>query len=165
LESTTYTVDGKEFELKHYGVKGMKWGRRKAPPQQTGTGRRGRQAGADSPEAQAAAKEARRQKVKRAATIGAAAVGTALAAYGTYKLVKMYKSKQRAKGLAATQRMMQQEQDAFLEATRRALENDPHVKSVKISAANNLVRTDYSSNKNGSSYLRQIRDFGYDDKW
>lgn len=29
MESTIYTVDGKEFELKHYGVKGMKWGVRK----------------------------------------------------------------------------------------------------------------------------------------
>ena len=33
MESTElaiYTVDGKEFELQHYGVKGMKWGVRKA---------------------------------------------------------------------------------------------------------------------------------------
>lgn len=29
MKSTTYTIDGKEFELKHYGVKGMKWGKRK----------------------------------------------------------------------------------------------------------------------------------------
>lgn len=29
MESTTYTVDGREFELQHYGVKGMKWGVRK----------------------------------------------------------------------------------------------------------------------------------------
>ena len=30
MESTIYTVAGKEFELQHYGVKGMKWGHRKA---------------------------------------------------------------------------------------------------------------------------------------
>jgi hypothetical protein len=30
MESTIYTVGGKEFELQHYGVKGMKWGVRKA---------------------------------------------------------------------------------------------------------------------------------------
>ena len=30
MESTIYTVDGKSFELQHYGVKGMKWGVRKA---------------------------------------------------------------------------------------------------------------------------------------
>ena len=29
MESTTYTVDGKEFELQHFGVKGMKWGVRR----------------------------------------------------------------------------------------------------------------------------------------
>lgn len=29
MESTTYMVAGQEFELKHYGVKGMKWGKRK----------------------------------------------------------------------------------------------------------------------------------------
>lgn len=29
MESTIYTVGGQEFELQHYGVKGMKWGVRK----------------------------------------------------------------------------------------------------------------------------------------
>ena len=29
MESTIYTVNGRDFELKHYGVKGMKWGVRK----------------------------------------------------------------------------------------------------------------------------------------
>lgn len=92
METTTYTINGKEFELQHHGVKGMKWGRRKARPQSTGNGRRG-QASADSPEAQAAAKEARRRKVKRAAMIGAAVVGTALAAYGAKKASDLLKDK------------------------------------------------------------------------
>jgi hypothetical protein len=30
MESNTYTVNGREFELRHHGVKGMKWGVRKA---------------------------------------------------------------------------------------------------------------------------------------
>ena len=29
MESNTYTINGKEFELQHYGIKGMKWGKRK----------------------------------------------------------------------------------------------------------------------------------------
>jgi len=62
MESTIYTVNGKTFELQHHGVKGMKWGKRKARPQPTGVGRRSGQTTADSPEAQAAAKEARRKK-------------------------------------------------------------------------------------------------------
>ena len=93
MESTTYTIDGKEFELQHHGVKGMKWGRRKAQPQSTGGGRRGRQVSTDSPEAQAAAKEARRKKAKRAVAIGAAVVGTALAVYGAKKASDALKDK------------------------------------------------------------------------
>ena len=30
MESNTYMIAGQEFELQHYGVKGMKWGHRKA---------------------------------------------------------------------------------------------------------------------------------------
>lgn len=36
MESDTYTVNGREFELQHHGVKGMKWGKRKARPQSIG---------------------------------------------------------------------------------------------------------------------------------
>ena len=30
MKSTTYMVAGQEFELRHYGIKGMKWGVRRA---------------------------------------------------------------------------------------------------------------------------------------
>ena len=93
MESTTYTVGGKEFELKHYGVRGMKWGRRKARPDPVGIGRRGRQADTDSPEARAAAKEVRRQKAKRAMKIGAAVVAAGLAVYGAKKLNDVVRDK------------------------------------------------------------------------
>lgn len=103
MESTIYTVAGKEFELKHYGVRGMKWGRRKARPQSTGTGRRGGQAATDSTQSEAARKEARRVKAKKAAKItaayGAIAVASVIAGYGARTVVsarqsmstKMYK--------------------------------------------------------------------------
>ena len=96
MESTIYTVGGKTFELQHHGVKGMKWGRRKARPQSTGTGRRGGQATTDSAQSEAARKEARRAKAKKAAKIGAAVVGTALAAYGAKKLHDVVRDKNEA---------------------------------------------------------------------
>ena len=89
METTIYTVGGKTFELRHHGVKGMKWGRRKARPQATGTGRRGGQAPADSAQSEAA----RKQKMKRAAKIGAAVVGTALTAYGAKKIHDVVRDK------------------------------------------------------------------------
>lgn len=90
---STYTVNGREFELQHHGVKGMKWGKRKARPEPVGTGRRSAKNTSDSPEAQAAAKEARRVKVKRAAKIGAAVVGASLAVYGAAKLHSVIRDK------------------------------------------------------------------------
>lgn len=83
MESNTYTIDGKEFELKHYGVKGMKWGRRKARPEAVGHTPGGKQSVETD---EVARKEARRAKAKRAAKIGAAVVAAGLAAYGATKL-------------------------------------------------------------------------------
>lgn len=97
---STYTVNGVTFtarhesnELKHHGVKGMKWGRRKARPEPVGNGHRGGRAITDSPEAQAAAKEARQQKAKRAAKIGAAVVAAGLTVYGAKKLHDVVRGK------------------------------------------------------------------------
>ena len=102
METTIYTIDGKDFELRHYGVKGMKWGRRKARPQPTGMGRSRGQVD-NSPEAQAARQEARRQKLKRAAKIGAAVAGAALAAYGTYKVAQYMQDKRNTAAMQKAQ--------------------------------------------------------------
>lgn len=72
-------------ELWHYGVPGMKWGKRKARPFATGTSSSGTQQQAKSQEQ---VKAERKAKAKKAAIAGAAVAGTALAAYGAYKLVK-----------------------------------------------------------------------------
>lgn len=108
---TFYAVPQRSDELYHYGVKGMKWGHRKRQDPVSGVGRRlsgayqnmsnnmaarkqaaqqqrqARQAERNTPEAQAKRAE-RVAKAKKAAKIGAAVAGTALAAYGTYKLAK-----------------------------------------------------------------------------
>lgn len=90
VNGTVYAVPTRSNELYHHGVKGMKWGRRKARPDTTGSTRRAAKSASTSSDAQ---HEARNAKVKKAAKIGAAVAGTALAAYGAYKLSKFVKNK------------------------------------------------------------------------
>lgn len=78
-----------EYELYHAGVKGMKWGVRKAKPQASGT----RPGNAKADQKVAKKRLTTGQKV----AIGAAIAGTALAAVGAYKLAKIYGPKLRAK--------------------------------------------------------------------
>lgn len=93
VNGATFTTRHEANELQHFGVKGMKWGRRKARPEPIGISRRVARTSTDSPEAQAAAKEARKQKAKRAAKIGAAVVAAGLAVYGAKKLNDVVRDK------------------------------------------------------------------------
>lgn len=68
--------------LAHHGIKGMKWGVRHDPE------RVGRNGTSRTPEGQSKHKRGLSSKAKRRLKVGAAIVGTALVAYGAYKLGK-----------------------------------------------------------------------------
>ena len=79
-------------ELYHYGVKGMKWGVRRARKNDvSGTSSKKRKT--DNDDNQTTKKKGLSDRQKTALKIGAAAAGTALAAYGAYKVSNMIKDK------------------------------------------------------------------------
>jgi hypothetical protein len=105
---TFYAAPQRSNELYHWGVKGMKWGKRKAQPVAVNSTRRSSTSTNIDPVAQ---REARKTKIKKAVKIGAAVAGTALAAYGAYKLDKALKNKAysvaHARGVAAASKFME----------------------------------------------------------
>lgn len=79
-----YAICGEEF-LAHHGILGQKWGKRNGPPYPLDPEDHSK-AEKDAAKKRTGMSDETKQKLKKAAIIGAAVVGTALVTYGAYKL-------------------------------------------------------------------------------
>ena len=82
-------------ELMHYGVKGMKWGVRRARRDASigSSGKKSTSSTSTSDTKQPLTPEQKAARHKKAVKVGAAVIGTALAAYGAYKVSSIVKDK------------------------------------------------------------------------
>lgn len=149
----TYKATISSGELYHYGVPGMKWGHRKARAVVTSTGRRSRGTVStidkSSPEYQA--KVARR---KKAIKVGVAVAGTALAAYGTYKMSKFLKNKAATKSYETGKKFAEQ---YFKEAQKHELSDTGRYLSAMDAYSSTLRNTDKRTRKVKNSTVQAIK--------
>ena len=82
-----------EYELYHHGVKGMKWGVRRARKNSVQSSGSRRKSDSDASTNRELTTEQRTTRRKKAIKIGAAVVGTALAVYGAKKLHDVVRDK------------------------------------------------------------------------
>lgn len=155
-------------ELYHYGIPGMKWGHRKAHPVVNSTGRRfgmkqKTTVDKNSPEYKAQ----RKAKIKKAVKVGAVVAGTALAAYGAYKLSNTIKNKAYQesynKGKAVADKIYDKNiatrasefKDGTYKLTNMYGET---IRSGKISNNKNVYDIAYSNRKSvGYDYQKRLR--------
>lgn len=81
MESTMYTVNGKEFELQHHGVKGMKWGVRRYQNKDGSLTPAGKKRYSELSDEERSAKNKQIAKYVAAGLVMTASIGVAVAAY------------------------------------------------------------------------------------
>lgn len=167
-----YNINDKPYGIDdnamiHYGIKGMKWGRRKAMRTGVSNSRRLGNNNIDSSDAEA--KQARKHKIKKAVKIGAAVAATALAAYGAKKFHDVVRDKNLsqhiAKGREISKNLTRPLLDAndYYSAMAREKARNP-LKTGHFTDYNAVIRknerlvSDIVKNELDKSYARAKRD-------
>lgn len=136
--------------LMHYGVKGMRWGVRRAKPVSTKSPKK-RSTSSVNQKNKSTTKSNRSKYIK----IGLAVVGVALAAYGVYKLSKYMNNKQT---MDAGKRLVKQYNDAAVlrEAAKDRASNAQKMADIYEKAAK-AKRHDINMNKFTYSGYRGVK--------
>lgn len=111
-------------ELYHHGIKGMKWGVRRFQNKNGSLTNAGKKRYSDSTvsteKVTSSQKSGLSSKQKKAIKVGVAVAGTAIAAYGAYKVGQIVKNKQAGKAAVEKALKDRAELTAWVEETKRS---------------------------------------------